>query len=149
MARYSIHTTVNLLSVQANVLDDYARRLQMKRSELVVRLLHKVIANCEKMQRSFASVKYQKGKAGDKWKRVHVVFEHIDYEVFTDMRNCFKWSVSALLAKAISMYLEEIIVDGGRSSLNDKYDNYLVVGYNCLLKFDKNKICWHITWELA
>lgn len=63
------------------------------------------------------------------------------------MRNCFKWSVSALLAMAIRRYLDDIDKDKNENfKLN--CDNYKILGYQCDGKMYKNNICWHIIWEL-
>lgn len=147
MAVHTIHTTVNLNTKHTILLNESSLKLNIKRSKLVVLLLRKLLANWKHKKCEFMSVKYQRNTEVEGWKKAHVFFEPVDYEVFTDMRNCFKWSVSALLAMAISKYLNEIL------SIEKKYfksycDNYRIHGYARDGKLNKNDICWHIIWKL-
>ncbi len=147
MAHSTIHTTLNMQHSMAAVLDEYAAKIGIKRSGLVALLLRRFISNWKKMMRTMTSVEYQKNFSGDNWKKVHVFFEPVDYEVFTDMRNCFKWSVSALLAMAIRKYLINV-QDPEKQDFFDQSDNYQIHGYHCEGKLYNNNICWHIIWEL-
>lgn len=140
-----IHTTVNLGINGATRIEKSAEKLGVTRSRLVVLLLRKVLVHWKSLKRNMDSVKYQKNIDGEEWKAVHVFFEARDYEMFIDMRKFFKWSVSALVAMAISKYLDEILIDG-KEGIKRHFDNYLVTDYHCSGKLDKNNICWHIIW---
>lgn len=143
----SIHTTVHLSKYNASILDENAEKLGIKRSHLVVLLMRKLLVRWKEMQCNFCSVQYQKSSSKDEWKTLHVFFSPVDYEVFTDMRNCFKWSVSALLAMAIREFLSQIS-DSDRRKFKWHYDNYQIYNYKCEGELNKNNFCWHITWEL-
>lgn len=148
MVTQDIHTTVNLSQSQAMVLNESAGKLGIKRSRLAAMLLRKILAKWEKKQGTFVSVRYQKDMSGGGWKRVHVFFEAVDYEVFTDMRNFFKWSVSALLAEAIKLYLDEILACD-KKKFKAYHNKYLIHSYERDGKLYKNNICWHINWKLG
>lgn len=148
MDTQKIHTTVNLSSKNAVSLEDAARQLHLKRSKLVAMLLRKMLKKAKSLQRYFTPVHYQKNIDGDEWKVVHIFIDDRDYEVFIDMRNFFKWSVSALLAMAINKYLDELL-NADSKVLKDQYDNYKIIDYHCDAKLNKNMICWHIKWELS
>lgn len=147
MKQQNIHTTVNLSFKNTELLDKNACRLGMTRSRLVVLLMRKMVVQWRSLKRNFTSVKYQKNACGEKWKVAHVFFEVKDYEMFIDMRKFFKWSVSALVAMAINMYLDEI-ASGGKENLKQHFDNNKVIDYKCTAQLNKNTICWHIYWEL-
>lgn len=148
MAFHDIHTTVNLSREHATILNESAVKLRVSRSKLVVLLLRKLLVNLKKRKCNFTSVQYQKNAGHNGWKKVHVFFEPVDYEVFTDMRNYYKWSVSALLAMAIDRYLDEIL-EGGKENFEKNFDKYLIHDYNCDGKLDRTDFCWHITWKLS
>lgn len=147
MSQAAIHTTVNLPQSLAATLDAHAAYIGVKRSQLVVLLLRKFLASWKNMKRAMMSVEYQKNELGEGWKKLHVFFEAVDYEVFTDMRNCFKRSVSALLSMAIRRYICGRVTDGKKDFWGD-CDNYHINGYRCDGKLDRTGICWHIIWEM-
>lgn len=142
-----IHTTVNLNTNMAAEFDKSAQNLGIKRSTLMVLLMRRLLANWEKITRHNSSVQYQEHQSDAEWKVVHVFLNPKDYEVCTDMRKFFKWSVSALLAMAIKLYLIEIL-DVGKKGIKKYCDNYNIHNHKLYGKLDKNNICWHITWEL-
>ncbi len=147
MKSQNIHTTVHITKSDASLLDESAVKLGIKRSRLTMLLMRKLLIEWKDLQCNFYSVKYQTSSSKDEWKTLHVFFSKVDYEVFTDMRNCFKWSVSALLAMAIRKYLIEIL-DNGIQNFQQDCDNYHIHNYKCKGNLNKNNFCWHIIWEL-
>lgn len=144
----SIHTTVNLGFAHALLLNASARKLGVKRSQLIVLLMEKLLLLWKSMKRSEVTVQYQKKFSFEEWKVVHVFLTGQEYEVFTDMRNFFKRSVSYMLAIAIRKFLQEIL-DDGKEKFQSHCDNYEIINYKRTGKFDKNYICWHINWILG
>lgn len=148
MSHGRVHTTLNLTQSDATLLDEKAKELRMKRSEIVALMMRKMLAKLKKIPKKFESVSYQKDINDEGWKCVHVFFDGIDYEVFIDMRKFFKWSVSALVAMALKRFVNDF------SEINEKNikvycDNYKIISYDCDGKLNKNIFCWHIKWELG
>lgn len=141
-----IHTTVHLTQSLALLLDESAKKLNMKRSELMMLLMRRLLIHWKKMKRSFVTVQYQDNINQEEWKAVHVFLEGKDYEVATDMRKFFKWSVSALLAMAMRLYLNEVL-EAGKDNLREYCDNYKMYGYESNGNMNKNNICWQIIWK--
>jgi len=141
-----VHTTVNLRISHAALLNQSAHTLRIKRSELMSLLLKKLMAKRKMRTHRFSTVAYQKG-FGEGWKKVHFFPESKDYEVFTDVRNNCKFSVSYLLAMAIGLYLEEL-VSCGETNVRHECDKYKIISYECCGKLDKNNYCWHTVWIL-
>lgn len=148
MEQQFIHTTINLSTNHAAQLDEAAHRLRIKRTKLVVLLLRKLLIPFKNTKRSYGPVKYQGNDADDLWKKVHVFYEEDEYEVAIDMRKFCKFSVSALVAMAIDMYIEELLTIG-KESIKAHFDRYHIHSYQLCRKLHKNSICWHIKWKLS
>lgn len=142
-----IHTTINLSQSQAALLNETAVRLRMKRTKLVVLLMQKMMEHFKHLKRNLGSVKYQKSTE-DGWKTVHVFYEETEYEVCIDMRKFCKWSVSALIAMALNLYIDELI-EMGSKKIKEHCDKNYIYHYHLSRKVYKNNICWHITWKLS
>ena len=147
MEESRVHTTVNLSVSDAQILYERANKLKMKRSELISLLLKKMMVKAKELQSSFETVKYQRGGSQEGWKKVHFFPVKKDYEVFTDMRNNCKISVSFLLSMAIARYLDELLSLGAKK-IAKLCDKYYIHHYECNGKVDKNNFCWHIVWGL-
>jgi hypothetical protein len=143
-----IHTTVHLSIDDAKMLDESAKKLGKTRSQLMMLLMLRIVAHWRELRRKFFSVKYQRACRGGSWKVKHVFLSGKEYELCIDMRKFFKWSVSALLAFAIHMYLDEIRA-GGKEKARYEADNYFLAAYDFTGKLDKNTICWHTIWFLS
>lgn len=143
----TIHTTVHLQQRHSLALYEKAKKLGITRSMLMVILMRRILVNWKRLKRHNISVQYQKNVNKEKWKVVHVFLDPKDYEVCTDMRKFFKWSVSALLAMAIDLYIDEIssLV---KSKIKQHSDNYNILNHKCDAKLYNSSICWHIVWEL-
>lgn len=148
MEQSIIHTTVHLRLSHAMLLDESAQKLGLTRSKLATLLLRKMMKNLKRMKQTHCPVKYQNNIEMEAWKTLHVFFESRDYEVNTDMRKFFKWSVSALLAMALNWYIKEIL-EAGKENIEAYCDNYKVHGHKLYENIDKNKICWHTLWDLS
>ena len=147
MEDFQVHTTVNLSVSDAQYLDECAKKLKMKRSKLMSLLLKMMMVKAKDLQKSFTTVQYHRRGSSDGWKKVHFFPLSKDYEVFTDMRNSCKISVSFLLSKAISSYLDELLSLGAKK-VAKLCDKYYIHHYECNGKVDKNNFCWHIIWGL-
>jgi hypothetical protein len=147
MKKNTIHTTVHLSLEDATRLEDAAKKLGKKRSRLMMQLLYLLMINWKKWHHVFESVKYQ-SSSGDAWVVKHVFLPVDDYELCTDMRNFFKYSVSGLLAFTIHVYLDKIL--SGEIELPEELgDNNHLRGYSCRGEMNKNEICWHTKWILS
>jgi len=147
MKSNQINTTVHLSADDAERLDEGAKKLGKKRSELMMDLMYRVLVHWKKLQHVFEAVKYQ-SYSGCEWTVKHVSLFPVEYEVCTDMRKFFKYSVSGLLAFAIHVYLDELL-EGGEKKARGQRDNNRVAYYICHGKLNNNTICWHTTWHLT
>ncbi len=147
MKKAIVHTTVHLCTNDAMHLNEGAEKLKMTRSQLMAILLKKMLIHIKDFKNTFTTVKYQKACDDQGWQVIHVFPEKVDYEVFTDMRNVCKLSVSFLLAIAIKKYLNQLL-DLEKYTVKDEFDNYKIHDYDCTGKIDKNNYCWHTIWVL-
>jgi hypothetical protein len=147
MKSKQINTTVHLSADDAKRLDEGAKKLGKKRSELMMDLMYRVLVHWKKLQHVFESVKYQQS-SGCEWSVKHVSLLPIEYEVCIDMRKFFKYSVSGLLAFAIHVYLDELL-EGGEKRARGHRDNNQVAFYTFQGKMNNNTLCWSIIWYLT
>lgn len=145
MEQSFIHTTVNMRIGHAALIEESARVRGMHKSRLIALLLRKMTIHAKKLKHEFEVVKYQ--ERGGEWNKVHFFPEKKEYEVFTDMRNNCKFSVSFLLAMAIEWFLEEILRNE-ETNVQTLCDKYQIQGYKCREKVDINYFCWHTVWLL-
>lgn len=110
-------------------------------NEIISILLRKMLKKYKNKFKFYHPVKYQKKDPKKQWKRHHVKFNDVDYELFTDQRKFYKLSVSLLLTQAVEEYLDEL--------LNEERpkDNY----QNCIHKITQDSqndyIIWNIYWH--
>ncbi len=147
MKSKQINTTVHLSADDANRLDEGAKKLGKKRSELMMDLMYRVLVHWKKLQQVFESVKYQQS-TGCEWSVKHVSLLPVEYEVCIDMRKFFKYSVSGILAFAIQVYLDEML-ETGEKTVRGQRDNNQVAFYTFQGKMNNNTLCWSIIWHLT
>ena len=147
MKSKKIHTTVHLSATDAQRLDEGAKKLGKKRSELMMDLMYRILVHWKHLQHVFEAVKYQ-SSSGCEWSVKHVWLHPVEYEVCTDMRKFFKYSVSGLLAFAIHVYLNELLeLDTKRA--REHCDKNYVAHYMCQGIMNNNIICWSTRWYLT
>lgn len=113
------------------------------REELISSLLLYVSKRASASGDACRRVRYQERRPGQEWRKVHLRLKYDEYEFFTDSRKLFKWSVSYIIAWALSVYFNEIIALIKGNPDKYRYRNYFIhsftlEGINCFI------ICWGI-----
>jgi hypothetical protein len=86
-------------------------------------------------------VSYQKQDAGNSWRRLHLQLNPDEYEFFLDLRKVFKRSVSACVALAIDMYLDDVVCN-----MKKDIDNYRYKNYSFARVIIDGVVCWILSW---
>ncbi len=119
---------------------EYSAANGLTYNEVITLLLKKMQADGGCNIRKFSAVKYQNDDPDKNWVTKTVYFEEICYEFFTDMRKFFKISVSFLLAKAIDLFLETILME-------ENQRNYADHDWDITRKEDDFSEIWTIFWK--
>jgi hypothetical protein len=124
-----IETTLNISTIHLEKLSKFAGRYNISKSELVSRLILKIIACKTKTIpcKAFCRLRYQKARTGVSWQTLHVVLASHVYEYCCDCRKFFKASVSSIVAEAIDkMELDPEYLDQKNVIPTDNYLGHYV-----------------------
>ncbi|MCP4129553.1 MAG: hypothetical protein GY754_00930 [bacterium] len=119
-----IDTTININIKLLDELHAASKQLKLSRSDLVILLLQRVVAEKKLPVFMFKQVRYQPRNFASNWKKIHVYPEVEAYEQWLDARKFLKWSVSALIAFAIQEYLEILLEELSGTGKPKNSDNY-------------------------
>ena len=103
-----IDTTINISKKNYNILFEFAKELNISLNELIILLLNQFLRSQFKEYKMFVRIKYQKRVKDIKWKTQHLWVTPEFYEKCLDLRKFHKLSLSNILAKAITLYLDKI-----------------------------------------
>ncbi len=124
-----IDTTINVKCLVIERIDACARMFSISRSELVSRLLKRMIEGKTTDKNRFARVKYQKRDKKSVWIRPHIMLESDLYEKNLDMRKLHKMSVSYLVLVAYRKYFDAVLQELKNGETTDKNRrNYICIG---------------------
>jgi hypothetical protein len=132
-------TTINMHREILDKITVAAKTLGITRTELIVMLLKKVMANMSKPGRLGMLVSYQDRAKRDDWHRFHVRIREDDYEYCLDLRKLLKMSVSKILHYAVKKYLK-------KNFNKNSGDNYRFINYVISREIIQNVICWKFMW---
>ena len=132
-------TTLNIHADISRKIAGTMLSMGIRRSELVVLLLHRIMDETGHSVRMGRLVQYQKRRPKHEWRRIHVFVEADEYECFLDMRKLMKLSLSHILAIAVDKYLDEIVRE--KYSDNNRYKNYIIINE----EIDAIP-CWRLIW---
>jgi hypothetical protein len=141
-----VKTTLNLRERCVRLLDVYAARCGLSRSELVQKCIQEGIGR-ERSVHSYRRLRYQERDPDENWTQVHVSLSGRDYELFHDVRKFFKVSVSLFISDVIDGLLQEIV----RRILSNtnEMDKNAVSCYSIIASVTgKGDICWKLYWGL-
>ncbi len=106
-------------------------------NKIIAIMINKLIINCPIKPKLFSTVKYQ--QAGDNiiWHTLHVSLDGDVYEKALDLRKVMKMSVSFLIAKAIELFLDQVIKDLSEDNTDKNSEEYVYISSKCngLLNF--------------
>jgi hypothetical protein len=132
-------TTLNIHEDIAGKITDTALSMGIRRSDLIVLLLHRFMEETGQSVRIGRLVQYQKRRPAHEWRRVHAYVEDDEYEIFLDMRKLTKRSLSYILAIAVERYLDDIVKE--KFTDNNRNSNYIII------KEEIDSIpCWMLIW---
>ncbi|MCP4135098.1 MAG: hypothetical protein GY754_29275 [bacterium] len=116
----TIHINIELLGK----VEAAAKQLNISRSDVVIKLLDRVMKEKKIPLEMFKQIKYQFRDLASNWKRIHVYPEVERYEAWIDMRKIFKRSVSLIIAIAINEHLDQLIVELSAAEKSGNPDSY-------------------------
>jgi hypothetical protein len=116
-----------------------AQRKGVSRSEVVIKLIKKVMDDIENPGRMGQMIQYQKRRKPGNWHKFHLSLREDEYEYFLDLRKLKKMSVSLILAYAVEKFLNEFMRKKGTD--NYRYNNYIIAK-----ELMDNIICWKFIW---
>lgn len=143
-------TTVNVHSSIMERIEEAAEKTNVKRNYIVILLLKYAMKDNKKYSGriSFRRVKYQKADPLKRYKPVHVWFPEEVSLFCYDMRRIYSMSVSYILAKAVRVWLDEIVLKLLKIDDEENItDNYLFMKSDFNRKVLKNGICWKLYWK--
>ncbi len=121
-ANMQINTTINIKSSLLFMLSEVSGDHGLSINKIIMILIYKLLKNCSIKATLFNTVKYQRTVDDIAWHTLHVSFSGDIYEKALDLRKVMKMSVSYLIARAIELYLNEVI---NEISQKKHADNYL------------------------
>jgi hypothetical protein len=104
-----MRTRINMTKENYIKLDRASKETGLHKSELLKRCLKYFESNYHHHVQVFRAVKYQEKKPREGWVSFHFSVTEIEYEVFTDLRNFCKLSLSLVVAIVIKDYLGNVI----------------------------------------
>ncbi len=134
----SIETTINIKYDLLAKIADVATSQSISINRIITILIDKMLKRCPIQAKLFNTVKYQETKDDIIWHTLHVSFNEDVYEKALDLRKVMKMSVSFIVARAIEIYLNEVIKDLSKKGDTDNYSrDYVFISskYNRLLNF--------------
>jgi len=139
-----IKTTLHLRRETETRISDAAAITGLNKSEIVVKIMRKLMRNEQAMMRLGNAVHYQAKAPGEEWCRMHLGLWAGEYESFIDTRKLFKWSVSFLVALAVEKYLDKVLEDLNGADTSRCSDNYLYLHYAIVHKQMDDVVCWKL-----
>jgi hypothetical protein len=135
-----METTLNM---RADILESITREAHangMTRSQMIVFLVKKVMADTPGALPMGTMVRYQKKRSRADWRVIHVYVSAYEYEYMVDLRKLLKLSVSLICAYAVQKYLT-------KSQKKGMTDNYpFFTNYMVIKEIIDNIISWRIIW---
>ena len=98
-----IRTTVNCSREIRGMIDDLAQRYEVRRSDIIVLLVKKIMEDHRQFFKFGQRIQYQKRKPDNNWCSMHISLEPRVYDYCLDVRNLCKKSVSHLIAISVKL----------------------------------------------
>ncbi len=133
-----IDTTINIKSDLLTRITKATADHGISLNRIIAVLIYKSLKNCSIKIKLFNTVKYQETGDDIIWHTLHVSFTEDIYEKALDMRKVLKMSVSFIIARAIEVYLNDVIRELSDKTDTDNYiQEYVCISnkYNGFLNF--------------
>ncbi len=121
-----IDTTINITDKNRKLIKDYAFKLKITKSQLIVKLLTMYYEDNKNNCKLFKRIKYQKISNDEKWGQMHIWLNNGFYEKCLDMRKFHKLSLSNIVSVALKLYIHLI----SQKQNNVIHDSYLILKSN-------------------
>jgi hypothetical protein len=138
-----METTFNMRTDILDAISRAARKCHMTRSQVIICLIKKVMADVPEAFPMGAMVRYQERRRPEDWRVVHVWVSVYEYEYMMDLRKLLKMSVSLICAYAIEKYL----MKPSKRYITDNYPYFM--NYMVVKEMIKNIISWRIIWGIT
>jgi hypothetical protein len=138
-----LRTTLNIHVDILSRIYTAAIKLNKSHREIIILLFMRIMQNHSLLQGKFTTVKYQPDDERNKWHKFHICFKPDENEFFGDLRKFCKFSVSYLLAIAVREYLDELMGDAEKKSVDNYpyFNNYMI--YREIVS---GIISWRLYW---
>jgi len=124
-----IDTTIHIDRCVLAVLDDSAAKAGVSRTYFVSCLMRRIGHGEVLKARAWVRVRYQERREKSMWRRMHVSLGGDEYEYFRDLSKVFKLSVSFIVARAVELFVDEILGKLMKGYDNYHYHNYVFMQY--------------------
>ncbi len=135
-----METTLNMPTDILEIVNREACARGITRSEMIVFLIKKVMANAPDALPLGRMVRYQERRRPGGWRVVHVRVSAYEYEYMVDLRKLLKMSVSLICSYAVQEYLKKPL----RRNITDNYPFFM--NYMVIKELIGNLISWRIIW---
>lgn len=143
-----IRTTLHLDAKTAQKLDKEAAARGLTRTQFVIMLAHQIMPRYKKHAFTFKTTQYQKRQNDVEWKIVHIKPDEMNYCFMVEMRCLYKFSVSALIARALHEYLADQTKKSNALKKSPYMDNYCYNGRLIMNNKSNTFICWKLYWNI-
>ncbi len=140
-----METTINMNYENYKLLDSLSKKYNISKNRIIKIVLKEFEVDSERIK-LFYTVKYQEKNNFSFWKKFHLVLTPSEYELFTDLRNFFKMSLSLIVALAIDRYLCKIFNMKNNNKFTDTYPDILFPAYCIIYTFKDNLKSYAIYW---
>ncbi len=135
-----METTLNMRIDILEAITRAAKSRGMTRSQMIVFLIKKVMADIPDVLPMGSMVRYQERRKPGDWRVIHVRVSVYEYEYMVDLRKLLKLSVSLICAHAVQKYLKKPL----KKCLTDNYPFFM--NYMLGKEIINNIISWRIVW---
>ncbi len=139
----SIDTTINIKLNLLSKIAEVSAIYNISFNRIIAILINKFLGNCSNKAKLFNTIKYQQTGDDIVWHTLHVSFSEDIYEKALDLRKVMKMSVSFIIARAVELYLEQVIKELSQRSKADNYSqDYVFISSKC-----NGLLCFSIFWS--
>lgn len=143
-----IRTSLHLDSITAQKINQEAARKGFSRTQFIIFLVHQIMPRYKKHAFTLRTTRYQKRTNDTEWKVVHIQPDMMNYCFLIEMRCLYKFSMSALVARAFNEYLNKQIMTSINTKKPRYMDNYCYNGRLIMSKSTNTFICWKLYWNI-
>lgn len=142
----AIRTTLNLDVKTSELLDHCAHKLGISRSNLVIILSRRLMAQSNKRSISAHATRYQRRNPKEQWKTVHIRLMDTEYSFLVEMRCFYRFSVSFLICKELWDFVNIQNNIDNKKFIRHFVDKKIQYGHKIVVTNNISSIIWHLHW---